>query len=128
MSEATMSRLMSKPAHKTSRRKFDYADKKALSQKRNTTQTAEDKADRDDLQWTNSLRPLDPTIGRKNPNRSTKNLMNRTEEIDRKPLGNTESVPPAFYKEDMEKWQNKFKTAREERTQEKARIKAMGYF
>ena len=36
-------------------------------------------------------------------------------------------MPPAFYEDDMLKWQNKFKTAREERLIEKNRMKARGY-
>ena len=56
---------MEKPAHQPSRRKFDNTDKACIKEKMNTTQTAEDKIDRDDWKWTNSLRPLNPRMNAK---------------------------------------------------------------
>jgi len=58
----TMNRLMTKPQHKTSRVKFDHTNKISLAQKCNTAQTAEDKVPGDDIQFINSLRPLDPSL------------------------------------------------------------------
>ncbi len=37
-------------------------------------------------------------------------------------------VPPAFYEDDMVKWEKKFKTARESRQQQKMMIKSLGCF
>lgn len=53
-------RLAQRPAHKPPRTKYDTFDQKSQKEKRNTTQTAEDKIDRNTVYWTTSLRPLDP--------------------------------------------------------------------
>ena len=37
-------------------------------------------------------------------------------------------VPPGFYEEDLKKWEEKFKTARDSRQQQKAAIKSLGCF
>jgi len=54
----TMTRLMSKPAHKPIRDKYDAFNEECIKERRNTTQTAEDKIMRDTVHWTTSLRPL----------------------------------------------------------------------
>ena len=134
----TMSRLMQRPAHKTDRIKYDNTSQKCLSQKRNTTQTAEDAFERTDVQWITSLRPLDPNLNTKSA-RYTKGSKNAKghnidiksdadDEDKNKRTYQTEVVPPGFYDEDMEKWQNKFKTARESRQQHKQMLKSMGCF
>lgn len=60
-----MTRLMTKPAHKEDRVKYDPKKDACQKEKKNTTQTAEDCIDREDVAWRNSLRPLDPTLNYK---------------------------------------------------------------
>ena len=38
------------------------------------------------------------------------------------------AMPPAFYDDDMHKWNEKFRTAREERQLDKAKMKSLGCF
>ena len=115
----TMARLMYKPAHKPIRTKYDSFKQECLNDKRNTTQTAEDEIHRDTVHWTTSLRPLDPTNGvSKQSLKSGKktNANYATESNDRHTTRpDLLAVPPGFYDEDMQKWDNKFKTARENR-------------
>ena len=109
---------MKKPAHRGNRTKFDNTSQKCLSQKRNTTQTAEDAFERTDVQWISSLRPLDPNLNSK----SERAKVNKTDintggtDENEKMMDRLENVnPPAFYDEDMDKWQRKFQAAKENR-------------
>ena len=64
-STEALARLQNKPAHKPSRAKYDSLNSTCQKEKVNTTQTAEDKIMRETVHWTNSLRPLEPTMALK---------------------------------------------------------------
>lgn len=111
-------------------------DQSSAKEKRNTTQTAEDKIDRHTVYWTTSLRPLDPatkflSTKKLAQKQKAKGGLNDTDEKDeeKERMNRLDTaVPPSFFDDDMLKWSNKFKTSRENRMQEKQKLKALGCF
>ena len=127
---SSLSRLMHRPSHKTNRSKFDPTSENAQKHRENPVLTQEDSRGTEDALWIHSLRPLIPQkkFGERDQKRGNESADEGQEE-DNKGADEVNSLgPPSFCDRDVEKWQAKFKTARDARIQEKATMKSMGCF